>query len=256
MRPKREVVRMYNNQILAVWGSPSCGKTITSVKLARELSLNKKNVVLVLCDNLCPSLPVLLPMNDTAGKSLGVLLAGSEITQDKILTSCITLKRNEYISILGYGKGENCYTHAAYSREKAVDLLVLLRHLADYVIIDCSSNIASDVLSAVALETADRVLRLGSCDLKGVSFLSSQLPLLSDKRFNADRHIKAISNTKHYEPKNEIRQCYKGVRFEIPHTAELTEQYLSGELFDGLKSGEGKAFEKIINDIVKEVFGI
>jgi len=247
---------LFTNQILAVWGSPSCGKTSISVKLARLLSLKKKNTVLVLCDNLCPSLPVILPMSDTAGKSLGALLAGSEITQEKILRSCITIKRSEYISLLGYEKGENCFTHAAYTREKAVDILVLLRHLAEYVIIDCSSNIASDVLTTVALEAADRVLRLGSCDLKGVSFFSSQLPLLSDRRFNTERHVKALSNIKPFEPKEEIRQCYNGVKFEIPHTPELIEQYLSGQLFESMKSKEGKAFERIINEIAREVFGI
>lgn len=247
---------MFANQLLAVWGSPSCGKTAISVKLARELSLKRKNVILVLCDNICPTLPVLLPLCDSAGKSLGALLASGEITQDKILINCITLEKNEYISLLGYKKGENCFSHAAYTKEKTIDLLVLLRHLADYVIIDCSSNIASDILSAIALETADRVLRLGSCDLKGVSYFSSQLPLLSDRKFNADRHIKALSNVKPYEPKAEIRECCKGVKFEILHITELAEQSLTGQLFEGMKSKEGKAFEKVTRDIAKEVFGI
>ena len=35
-------------QMLAVWGSPGSGKTVTAVKLAAELSKKKKNVVVVL----------------------------------------------------------------------------------------------------------------------------------------------------------------------------------------------------------------
>ena len=37
-------------QMLAVWGSPGGGKTVTAVKLALELSKRKKNVVLVFTD--------------------------------------------------------------------------------------------------------------------------------------------------------------------------------------------------------------
>lgn len=241
---------MFPDQILAIWGSPSCGKTAASIKLAKELSNKKKNVIVVLCDILCPSLPVLLPLRDNGGKSLGLLLGSCEVTQEKILTSCVTLG-NEYICLLGYEKGENAFTNAAYTKEKAVDLLVLLRHLADFIIIDCSSNIAFDILSAAALEAADKVLRFGSCDLKGVTYFYSQLPMLSDRKFNSGRHIKVLSNVKAYEPKAVIKEFYKGVGFELPYTAEVTEQYLSGGLFECMKSKEGKAFEKVIGEIIR-----
>lgn len=246
---------MFPDQILAVWGSPSCGKTVASVKLARELSLKKKNVIVVFCDALCPSLPVLMPLRANDGKSLGLLLGSGEVTQEKILASCVTLG-NEHICLLGFEKGENFFTNAAYTKEKAVDLLVLLRHLADYIIIDCSSNIAFDVLSAVALDSADKVLRLGSCDLKGVVYFSSQLPMLSDRKFNSERHIKILSNVKPCEPKQEIKEFYKGVNFELPNTAEVMEQYLSGSLFDYMISKEGKLFENTIKEITKGVLKV
>ena len=44
-------------QMLAVWGSPGGGKTVTAVKLALELSKRKKNVVLVFTDVTAPTLP-------------------------------------------------------------------------------------------------------------------------------------------------------------------------------------------------------
>ena len=44
-------------QMLAVWGSPGAGKTVTAVKLAAELAKRKKNVVLVFTDLTAPSLP-------------------------------------------------------------------------------------------------------------------------------------------------------------------------------------------------------
>ena len=43
--------------ILAVWGSPGSGKTVTAVKIAKMLSARKKNVILLLCDMAAPMLP-------------------------------------------------------------------------------------------------------------------------------------------------------------------------------------------------------
>ena len=44
-------------QMLAVWGSPGAGKTVTAVKLAAELAKRKKNVVLVFTDLTAPLAP-------------------------------------------------------------------------------------------------------------------------------------------------------------------------------------------------------
>ena len=43
--------------MLAVWGSPGSGKTVTAVKIAKMLSAKKKNVILLLCDMTAPMLP-------------------------------------------------------------------------------------------------------------------------------------------------------------------------------------------------------
>lgn len=49
------------NQILAVWGSPGCGKTTTAVKLAAYLATQKRDVALLLCDMNTPMLPCICP---------------------------------------------------------------------------------------------------------------------------------------------------------------------------------------------------
>jgi hypothetical protein len=108
------------------------------------------------------------------------------------------------------------------------------------------------------LENADAVLRMGRCDLKGASYFSSQLPLLLDRKFNADRHIRILSDIKPYEPIDEIRECYKGVKFEIKHIDEIVEQFLKVKLFEKMDTKEGKTFEKTIensdsSDIAREL---
>ena len=44
------------NQMLAVWGSPGCGKTTVASKLAMRLAMQKQDVALLLCDMNTPML--------------------------------------------------------------------------------------------------------------------------------------------------------------------------------------------------------
>jgi len=122
---------MPNKKVLAVWGSPNSGKTLLSVKLANLLSQAKKDVILVLCDSFIPMMPVILPQLNTGEKSLGKILSDPEISQDNILLNCITLKKNSYLTYLGYRKSENVLTYPDYNNSKATDLIIQLRHLAD-----------------------------------------------------------------------------------------------------------------------------
>ena len=77
-------------------------------------------------------------------------------------------RKNDYLSMVGMLKGENVFTYPPYDHTQAVELIEQAREVAPFVIIDCGSTIASDVLSAVALMEADTVLRLVNCDLKSI----------------------------------------------------------------------------------------
>lgn len=243
------------NQILAVWGSPSSGKTLTAVKIAREMSLNKKNVAVVLCDVVSPSLPTVLKTKKPAEVSIGEVLSASGVTQELILKSSVCPDKTPYISFLGYKAGENVFTYAEYAKERAVDLLVLLRHIADYVVVDCASSLTDSILSTAALEVADAVLRLGTCDLKGVSYFMSSLPLIADHRFKPEQHIRVLSDIKPRQATGGYENAYGGVSYKLPHVDAVEEQFYSLALLDGLSGKEAKAYEPVIRAIVREVFG-
>ena len=167
--------------ILAVWGSPGSGKTVTAVKIAKYLADKKKNVVLLLCDMTAPMLPCICPPSEIESEhSLGSVLAATHVTEPLIKHNLVTLKKNSYLTILGMKKGENEYTYPPYSEVQAKELLCELRRIAPFIVVDCSSYIANDILSALALMEADSVLRLANADLKSISYLSSQLTLLGD----------------------------------------------------------------------------
>ena len=174
--------------ILAVWGSPGSGKTVTAVKIAKHLASQKKNVILLLCDMTAPMLPCICPPSDLeCDRSLGSVFAAQHIPTSLIKHNLTTHKKLSHLTMLGLRKGENEYTYAACTKEQAEELLAGLREIAPYVVVDCSSYIANDILSAVALMEADSVLRLANCDLKSVCYLSSQLPLLKELSWDEDK---------------------------------------------------------------------
>lgn len=246
-----------DNQVLAVWGSPSSGKTIMSVKIARYIASQKKNVILVLADMSAPPLPFICPPSDLEAElSMGNILDAAHVTETLIKQNAILHRKNEYLTMLGMLKGENAFTYPPYTETQAKELLAELRKMADYIVIDCTSNITGDVLSAVSLIESDAVLRLVSCDLKSISYLSSQLPLLLDNKFNANKQYKAASNVDDFQADDNIEQVVGGVSFKIPHSEEVYKQFLSGNLFAGLSDKSSKDFRKAVAKIANEVFEI
>jgi len=243
-------------QVLAVWGSPGCGKTTVAVKLAKYLADKKKNVVLVLCDMTAPMLPCICPASDLeSDHSLGSILAATHVTDSLIKHNCNTHKKISYLTIIGMRKGENEYTYPAHNATQATELIDHLRDIVPYIIIDCGSYIANDILSAVALMESDAVLRLVNCDLKSISYLSSQLPLLKDHKWDADKQYKVASNVKSNEASEHMEHVLGNVVFQIPHSQELAAQALSGNLFADLALKDSRGFRKEIEKIAKEVFG-
>ena len=244
-----------DNQVLAVWGSPSSGKTIMSVKIARYIASQKKNVILVLADMSAPPLPYVCPSSDLESElSLGNILGAAHIDGNLVKQNAILHKKNEYLTMFVMLKGENAFSYAPYTEMQAREFIHALRQLADYIIIDCTSNITNDVLSAVSLIESDAVLRLVSCDLKSISYLNSQLPLLLDNKFNANKQYKAASNVSFFQADDEIEQIVGGVSFKIPHSDEVYKQFLAGNLFGGLTEKDSKDFRKAVSKIANEVF--
>ena len=242
--------------VLAVWGSPGSGKTTVAVKLAQNLAGKKQNVVLVLCDMTAPMLPCICPPSELeAERSLGSVLAAAHVTEPLVKHNLVTLKRNSYLTILGMKKGENEYSYPPYSEVQAKELLDTLTGIAPFVVVDCGSYIANDILSAVAIMEADSVLRLASADLKSVSYLSSQLPLLRDSKWDADKQYKVASNIKPQQAGEQVGQALGSVAFTLPHSTELEEQYLAGNLLGELTMKDSRLFRREIEKICKEVFG-
>ena len=241
--------------ILAVWGSPGCGKTVTATKIAKHLAAQKKNTVLLLCDMTAPMMPCICPPSELeVDKSLGSIFAAQHISVNLIKHNLTTLKRLPHLTMLGLRKKENEYTYAPCTKQQAEELIRGLREIAPYVVIDCSSYIANDILSAVALMEADSVLRLANADLKSISYLSSQLPLLKDAKWDTDKQYKIAANVKPQQAGEQIGQALGNVAFTLSHSEELEAQFLAGILLSDLTMKESRGFRKEIEQVCREVF--
>ena len=101
-------------QVLAVWGSPGCGKTTISVKIAKYLAEKKKNVILVISGYDRTHDSLYMP-GWTSWKTYGpweMYLQRRILQKGLIEENCIVHKKIKYLAMLGMLRGENEYTYA------------------------------------------------------------------------------------------------------------------------------------------------
>lgn len=230
-----------SNKLVVIWGSPSSGKTITTLKLAQALAAKSKNVLAIFSDSLCPSIPFLVPQFANKQESLGELLSLPALAQENLLRYSLSIKETPNLGLIGYKKGDHAFSYANYDRERAVDFLTLARHIADVVLVDCTSFVSINLLSTVALELADTVFRFHTCDLKSMMFYASSLPLLSDTRFQHVPPVPVLSNVHPGQDSRSYSQVVGGIRIQLPHMHTLEQQSLEARLLDTLPSGKETA---------------
>ena len=155
---------------------------------------------------------------------------------------------------MGLLERQNEYSTPPFTQKQVVELLDGLRQIAPYVIVDCGSYIANDILSAVALMEADSILRLANCDPKSVNYFASQLSLLDGPEWDMDKQYKVASNVKPYQAADHIGKVLGDTTFVLPYSQELEEQYLAGNLLADLTLKDSRSFRKELERIIAEVF--
>ncbi|MGK9250243.1 ParA family protein [Paenibacillus humicus] len=244
---------MSEKTLIAVWGSPNSGKTTTTIKLAQAFAAQKQNVLVICCDSLCPSVSTIAPQGAAGHSSLGELLSLPTLSQEDLLRYALPLDVSPRIALLGYKKGDTTFTYAAYNRDRVVDLLTLARHLADVVLVDCASFLSADPLSTVALELADHVFRLHSCDLKSLMFYASYLPLVSDARFRRASVLPVLSNVKLEQDSREYSQVFGGIQVTLPHVPQLEQQAAAARLLDDCTGKDAVAYQKALQQLLSQL---
>ncbi|MFI3226499.1 MAG: AAA family ATPase [Clostridia bacterium] len=239
-------------QILAIMGSPSSGKTTTAVKIATELSNNKKNVIILSLDPSCPTLPYIL--DATHEKSIGELFTQMQITQKEVLSACVSSANNQYIGMMGYKLGESYSSYPKVIPSKVIDVINELKHLCEYIIIDCSTVIEADVATIISLQVADKVLRIGTANAKGISYFFTADKLLADSKFKKENQLMAIGNFHQEQEWRAVSQQYGGTSYLLPHCKELEVQFNEQNLFEPIKDCE--QYNAEILKITRDIFGL
>ena len=242
------------SKTIAIWGSPNSGKTTFATKLAQTIyEKYQATVILLYADNETPTLPVIFPNYKKEDMfSVGAALAKTDITQEDVIKQLVTIKQKQNFGFLGFVDGENSYTYPSFDETKVRTLLTVLSTLADFVIVDCTSNLKNPI-SRVSIKEADEVIRLASPDLKSVSFFASQLPLYADPVFGLDRQIQGINvpDADLYMPIEEAKSRLHDPRFVIPYSRAVKEQMLDGKLTEPVNDKKfNDKFKAIVDKIV------
>lgn len=222
--------------IISVFGAPNSGKTTIACKLAAMYAKEKKNVILLSCDPIVSGISQILNEKEQTeenrmSRSLGKLLSDVAIGTDHILRECIETKSN-HLAVLGYSYGETSASYPQYFQSTAAELISKLNFLADIIIIDCAADIISDLLSTVALQMSDKIIRICTAEPKSMIYYDAVLPLLSDSKFKLKEHIKVLNRVKDFQEIDLSIEKYKGVSIQIPYDLELEKQFLEAELFE------------------------
>lgn len=242
--------------LYAVWGSPGSGKTLFSIRLAKYLANRKVNVLLIFTDQIAPPTHYMVkPDEYEEERSMASILSAAHISKELIKKNMMFLRGEKYFSLIGLLPGENIFSSAEYNEELVKEFYERAREVVSYVIVDCGSNLAEDILSAVAIRDADSVFRLINCDLKSVSYYKSMLPILSDHSFGIENHIKVVSNFKSRQDGAYIKQLIGQCDYQLPNCDTLETIFLEGNLLESLNR-DGKYYQREIERIGSEVFGV
>lgn len=233
--------------LITITGSGDSGKSTFAIKLAKEISKQKKDVVIVFTDYYTPTFITFFPEEVEEG-SLGKVLSYPILTRDIILSEMNIVKGEEGISFLGYRAKENKNQFANYTKQKAEDFILQLKQMVDVVIVDCQMAFYEDLLSITAIEAGDIRLNFTKADLKGLSYYKTQISFF----VGIENIIQVVSDTDDSRLSNEVADEIGRVDFFIPFTKEIADQFIEEKLLMPMGK-KGKEYELTIKKLVKSL---
>ena len=179
------------------------------------------------------------------------ILQNTDITQNNILLNSVVVNNNLPLIAVGYALGENINTFEKISVQKASELILQLSQMAEFVIIDCTSDV-TNVLTKVSLMQADSVIQLYKPEHRSEVFFVSQESLIMSEKISSESFVKVmrLGLSKKYQPENEINTIAKNIKYVIPFSIHLCHQYDSGAMFENLPDIK---YSRVIKTIVEDV---
>ena len=240
------------SKIITVWGNPGSGKSVFCCVLAKHLTRDKSQAIIISADAETPMLPVWLPQQATDNThSIGQIFTSLQIDSTLVAGKVSLLRSYPFIGVLGYAAGESplSYPNPKYGQVKK--LIAAAAQLVDYVILDAGSNITNFFMPA-ALELADHIVRLLTPDPRGIHYLKAHQPLLSDARFQYDRHFTMAALARPFHAIDEMSTVVGKLDGVLPYTKEVDRCVIEGEMFQVIHFCHSK-YMAAIENIEREI---
>lgn len=240
--------------IIASWGSSGSGKTSIALALAAAFAQKRQDTLIVSSETRTPALPVILPMTKgiDGRNSIGPLLSAPVVNESELKDKMIRHPKSSHIFVMGFASGETpTITYPTPTRSAALSLFqILMQSPFSYVIVDCDSSPLYDQTTLAALEYAQAGVMAFTPDVRGYEFQKAQTGWLSNGDvFRLERFLRVASPVFPYTPISEARALFGGFSCELPHSQEVSEKMMAGELLAGFTTKAGILFEKNIRKL-------
>ena len=237
-------------KMIAVCGSPNCGKTMTALKLAQEIyHLNKTSIVFLSPDINVPSMAYLFPNGkDSDLYSLGAALDKTDIYKEDVIRQTVNVKTMQNFGFLGFKLGENRYSYPRPTEDKIIQLLTVLRDCAEYVIVDCTCD-SDDMVSTISKRDCDIAVQMFTPDMKCIAYYAScvnQFLMIEGKKLKVMNEMERDV----YLPTFETEKHFHGMDFKLPYERMLRQQMITGTASERIGSGK---YRSEIDRLVKAV---
>ena len=237
-------------KMIAVCGSPNCGKTMTALKLAQEIyHLNKTSIVFLSPDINVPCMAYLFPNGkDSDLYSLGAALDKTDIYKEDVIRQTVNVKTMQNFGFLGFKLGENRYSYPRPTEDKIIQLLTVLRDCAEYVIVDCTCD-SDDMVSTISKRDCDIAIQMFTPDMKCIAYYAScvnQFLMIEGKKLKVMNEMERDV----YLPTFETEKHFHGMDFKLPYERMLRQQMITGTASERI--GNGK-YRSEIDRLVKAV---
>ena len=149
---------------------------------------------------------------------------------------------------LGFKAGENKYSYPRHTEDKVLDLFRCMSEIAEYVVIDCTSD-SDDLISSLAIREADNVILAVTPDLKCMTYYGSNGDAFLGCANKAE-YVMNIMDKDLFLPIDEVKTHFKKIQFVLPYSVALKQQTITGTLSERLAD---RKYREVISQLAKAV---
>lgn len=236
------------NSLIAVSGAPGAGKSVFSIMLAKALSEYKENILIIFADDFSPPLPYVI--KEPRDGSIGKLLMMSSISSDGVLENLVISEDHKRILMLGFNFGENSLIYPTFKDEDIRDMIIYLKSMFDWIIVDTTSYFLSNVISRQAIRSSDVLINVYDKSAKSLSYMESVGDILEKEKSYNSVLISLTNASKKCQNDGAFDDYVMGNDFVFDWIEEIDDKYQSSDLFKKMTSNKFKNYKETLDSLV------